>query len=48
MNLDAALLRLATVAYGGDPLYPEQIAELLAADFASVHSGKLSFNFPRS
>jgi hypothetical protein len=35
MNLDAALLRLATVAYGGDPLYPEQIADLLAAaDFA--------------
>jgi 2-polyprenyl-3-methyl-5-hydroxy-6-metoxy-1,4-benzoquinol methylase len=35
MNLDAALLRLATVAYGGDPLYPEQIAALLAAaDFA--------------
>jgi len=31
MNLDAALLRLATVAYGGDPLSPEQIADLLAA-----------------
>jgi predicted O-methyltransferase YrrM len=35
MDLDAALLRLANVAYGGDPLYPEQVAELLAdADFA--------------
>jgi SAM-dependent methyltransferase len=35
MELDAALLRLANVALGGDPLYPEQIAELLAAaDFA--------------
>ena len=34
MDLDAALLRLANVAYGGDPLYPEQVAELLAdADF---------------
>jgi hypothetical protein len=47
MNLDAALLRLATIAYGGDPLYPEQIAELLSADFASVLSGNLSFQFPR-
>ncbi|HKF35582.1 MAG TPA: class I SAM-dependent methyltransferase, partial [Ktedonobacteraceae bacterium] len=35
MDLDAALSRLANVAYGGDPLYPEQVAELLAgADFA--------------
>jgi 2-hydroxy-4-(methylsulfanyl)butanoate S-methyltransferase len=35
MDLDAALLRLANIAYGGDPLYPEQVAELLAdADFA--------------
>jgi len=35
MDLDAALFRLANVALGGDPLYPEQVAELLAAaDFA--------------
>jgi predicted O-methyltransferase YrrM len=35
MDLDAALMRLANVAYGGDPLYPEQVAELLAdVDFA--------------
>ncbi len=35
MDLDAALSRLANVAYGGDPLYPGQVAELLAdADFA--------------
>jgi 2-polyprenyl-3-methyl-5-hydroxy-6-metoxy-1,4-benzoquinol methylase len=35
MDLDAALLRLANVAYGGDPLSSEQVAELLAdADFA--------------
>ncbi len=34
MDLDAALMRLANVAYGGDPLYPDQVAELLAdADF---------------
>jgi hypothetical protein len=34
MDLDAALMRLTNVAYGGDPLYPEQVAELLAdADF---------------
>jgi SAM-dependent methyltransferase len=31
MDLDAALLRLANVALGGDPLYSEQVAELLAA-----------------
>ena len=31
MNLDAALGRLMNVLWGGDPLYPEQIAELLAA-----------------
>jgi predicted O-methyltransferase YrrM len=31
MDLDAAILRLANVAYGGDPLYPEQVAELIAA-----------------
>ncbi len=35
MDLDAALFRLANAAYGGDPLYPEQVTELLAAaDFA--------------
>lgn len=35
MDLDAALFRLANIALGGDPLYPEQVAELLAAaDFA--------------
>ena len=35
MDLDAALLRLANVAYGGDPLSPEQVASLLVdADFA--------------
>jgi len=35
MDLDAALFRLANVGLGGDPLYPEQVAELLAAaDFA--------------
>jgi predicted O-methyltransferase YrrM len=37
MNLDAAYWRLRNVLWGGDPLYPEQIAELLAeAAFAQV------------
>jgi SAM-dependent methyltransferase len=37
MGLDAALGRLLNVLWGGDPLYPEQVAELLAAaDFAST------------
>jgi len=37
MELDAALGRLLNVLWGGDPLYPEQVAELLAAaDFAST------------
>ena len=37
MDLDAALGRLMNVLWGGDPLYPEQVAELLtAADFAST------------
>ena len=31
MDLDAALGRLMNVLWGGDPLYPEQVAELLAA-----------------
>jgi len=31
MNLDAACWRLRNVLWGGDPLYPEQVAELLAA-----------------
>lgn len=31
MSLDAALARLRNVLWGGDPLYPEQIAEMLAA-----------------
>ncbi len=37
MNLHAALLRLANVTYGGDPLYPEQIAELLTPPVLSGH-----------
>lgn len=37
MGLDAALGRLMNVLWGGDPLYPEQVAELLAAaNFAST------------
>jgi 2-polyprenyl-3-methyl-5-hydroxy-6-metoxy-1,4-benzoquinol methylase len=37
MNLDAAFWRLRNVLWGGDPLYPEQVAELLAAaDFVRV------------
>jgi precorrin-6B methylase 2 len=37
MNLDAAFWRLRNVLWGGDPLYPEQVAELLTkAEFASV------------
>ncbi len=37
MGLDAALGRLLNVLWGGDPLYPEQVAELLAAaDFANT------------
>ncbi len=37
MDLDAALGRLMNVLWGGDPLYPEQVAELLAAaNFAST------------
>ena len=37
MNLDAAFWRLRNVLWGGDPLYPEQVAELLAeAAFARV------------
>jgi 2-polyprenyl-3-methyl-5-hydroxy-6-metoxy-1,4-benzoquinol methylase len=37
MELDAALGRLMNVLWGGDPLYPEQVAELLAAaNFAST------------
>src|SRR6266852_5610892 len=37
MDLDAALGRLLNVLWGGDPLYPEQVAELLAAaDFVNT------------
>jgi 2-polyprenyl-3-methyl-5-hydroxy-6-metoxy-1,4-benzoquinol methylase len=37
MDLDAALLRLTNVSYGGDPLYQEQVAELLAeSDFVGT------------
>jgi predicted O-methyltransferase YrrM len=37
MNLDAAYWRLRNVLWGGDPLYPEQVAALLAeAAFAQV------------
>ncbi len=37
MDLDAAVCRLLNVLWGGDPLYPEQVAELLAAaDFAGT------------
>ncbi len=37
MDLDAAVCRLWNVLWGGDPLYPEQVAELLAAaNFAST------------
>ena len=37
MDLDAALGRLMNVLWGGDPLNPDQVAELLAAaDFAST------------
>lgn len=37
MDLDAAVGRLMNVLWGGDPLYPEQVAELLGtADFAST------------
>jgi len=37
MELDATIGRLMNVLWGGDPLYPEQVAELLsAADFAST------------
>jgi predicted O-methyltransferase YrrM len=37
MTLDAAFWRLRNVLWGGDPLYPEQVAELLAeTDFARV------------
>lgn len=37
MSLDAALARLHNVLWGGDPLYPEQIAEMLAeAHFSTI------------
>ena len=37
MDLDAVVYRLWNVLWGGDPLYPEQVAELLAAaNFAST------------
>src|SRR6266851_17782 len=37
MDLDAAVCRLLNVLWGGDPLYLEQVAELLAAaDFANT------------
>ena len=37
MDLDAAVCRLLNVLWGGDPLYPEQVAELLvAADFVNT------------
>jgi predicted O-methyltransferase YrrM len=37
MTLDAAFWRLRNVLWGGDPLYPEQVAELLTAtEFARV------------
>ena len=37
MDLDASVFRLMNVLWGGDPLYPEQVAELLvAADFVNT------------
>jgi 2-polyprenyl-3-methyl-5-hydroxy-6-metoxy-1,4-benzoquinol methylase len=42
MDLNAALGRLMNILWGGDPLYPEQVAELLAAaDFANMQISPL-------